>query len=48
MMKKTKSANMLMSDTEISLKKKKKRSDNMVVNDIKNYQRMKSKGQLDI
>ena len=48
MMKKTKSANMLMSDTEISLKKKKKRSYNMVVNDIKNYQRMKNKGQLGI
>ena len=32
---KTKSANMLVSDTEIFLKKKKKRSNNMVVNNIK-------------
>ena len=38
--KKTKSANMLMSDTEIFLEKKKKRSVNMVVNDIKIYYRM--------
>ena len=34
--KKTKSANMLVSDIEIFLKKKKKRSVNMVVNNIKN------------
>ena len=33
--KKTKSANMLVNDTETFLKKKKKRSVNMVVNDIK-------------
>ena len=42
--KKTKSANMLMSDIEIFLKKKKKRSVNMVVNYIKNIKRMKKKG----
>ena len=35
--KRTKSANMLVSDIEIILKKKKKRSANMVVNDIKHF-----------
>ena len=37
---------MLVRDIEIFLKKKKERSVNMVVNDIKMFQRNKNKGQL--
>ena len=36
----------LVKDTEIFLKKKNKRSVNMVINDIKNLQKIKNKGQL--
>ena len=42
--KKTKSANMFVSDIEVFLKKKKKRNINIVVNDIKNLWNMKNKG----
>ena len=38
--KKTKSANMLVSDIEIFLKKKKKKGVNMVVNDLRIFYRM--------
>ena len=41
--KKSKGANMLLSDIEIFLKKKKKRRANMMVNDIKIFERMSIK-----
>ena len=37
-----------MKDTKVFLKKKKKKSNNMVVNDTRIYQKMKNKGLLNI